>query len=160
MASCLVNQISKLAISSLSVVSRETGLLSNTTASSLTSIRHASKKAGGSTKNPKGRPKGKHRGIKKVDGHWVSSGTIIVRQLGLDYHPGLNVGIGRDRTLFAKEHGRVLMTTEKVNPDWNNKFVKRFYAELKDQPKIPIFKTYFHVIPEEQHRNFKLVDQI
>lgn len=57
----------------------------------LISIRNASKKSGGSSRNKSSRSKGKFRGIKKVDGEWVTQGTILVRQLGLDFLPGLNV---------------------------------------------------------------------
>ncbi|CAL4166115.1 unnamed protein product, partial [Meganyctiphanes norvegica] len=122
---------------------------------------HAGKKhkAGGSSKNPPGRPRGKHRGIRKWDGTYVTRGTMIYTQLPIKCHPGLNVGIGRDRTLYALEHGKVLMTTEKVNPNWDNKFVKRFYADFKDRD-VPLYKTYFHVIPEPQKNVFRLVGQI
>ncbi|XP_064098695.1 large ribosomal subunit protein bL27-like [Macrobrachium nipponense] len=108
----------------------------------VTCVRNASKKSGGSSKNRVGRPRGKHRGIKKKDLTEVTRGTILVRQLGLDFHPGLNVGIGNDRSLFAKEPGTVIMTTEKLNPNWNHKEIKRFYAEYQDG-SIPIYKNLF-----------------
>ena len=64
------------------------------------------KKAGGSAKN--GRDSiGKRRGVKRYDGQFVSGGSILVRQLGTRIHPGLNVGMGRDFTLFAKIDGVV-----------------------------------------------------
>ncbi|XP_071546092.1 large ribosomal subunit protein bL27m [Panulirus ornatus] len=160
MATGLAKKLLSFSISSISGVSEGSYTLYNKTAGWLTSIRNASKKAGGSSRNKKGRARGKHRGIKKRDGVWVSQGTILVRQLGLNYHPGLNVGIGRDRTLFAKENGQVMMTTEKVNPNWDHRFIKRFYDELQNLEDVPIYKTYFHVITEPQKNNFKLVDQI
>ncbi|XP_068232318.1 large ribosomal subunit protein bL27 [Palaemon carinicauda] len=125
----------------------------------LSCVRNASKKTGGSSKNRVGRPRGKGRGIKKVDSTEVTRGTIIVRQLGLNFHPGLNVGIGVDRTLYAKEPGTVIMTTEKVNPNWNHKEIKRFYAEYQDDD-TPIYKTYFHILPKPLPNKFKLVEQI
>ena len=66
----------------------------------------AHKKAGSSSKN--GRDSvGQRLGVKAGDGQLVSAGSIIVRQRGTQVHPGANVGIGRDHTLFAKVTGRV-----------------------------------------------------
>ena len=64
----------------------------------------AHKKGGGSTKN--GRDSiGKRLGAKRADGQFVEAGNILVRQRGTKIHPGTNVGIGKDDTLFAKESG-------------------------------------------------------
>jgi large subunit ribosomal protein L27 len=66
----------------------------------------ASKKAGGSTKN--GRDSNpKMRGIKRFGGENVKAGTILVRQVGTVFHPGKNVGLGRDFTLFSMVDGVV-----------------------------------------------------
>ncbi|APJ02781.1 50S ribosomal protein L27 [Silvanigrella aquatica] len=66
----------------------------------------ASKKAGGSTKN--GRDSNpKYRGVKAYGGESVRAGNIIVRQVGTKIHPGSNVGMGKDYTLFAKIDGEV-----------------------------------------------------
>ena len=66
----------------------------------------ASKKAGGSTKN--GRDSNpKMRGIKRFGGENVKAGNILVRQVGTQFHPGKNVGLGRDFTLFALVDGLV-----------------------------------------------------
>lgn len=66
----------------------------------------ASKKAGGSTKN--GRDSNpKYRGVKAYGGESVRAGNIIVRQVGAKIHPGSNVGMGKDFTLFAKIDGEV-----------------------------------------------------
>lgn len=63
-------------------------------------------KGGGSTRN--GRDSNAQRlGVKAFDGTKISAGTIIVRQRGTKIHPGLNVGMGRDYTIFAKADGRV-----------------------------------------------------
>ena len=60
----------------------------------------AHKKAGGSTRN--GRDSNpKYLGVKRFGGQTVKAGTILVRQRGTKFHPGLNVGCGRDHTLFA-----------------------------------------------------------
>lgn len=66
----------------------------------------ASKKAGGSTKN--GRDSNpKMRGVKRFGGENVKAGNILVRQVGTVFHPGKNVGLGRDFTLFALINGVV-----------------------------------------------------
>jgi len=66
----------------------------------------AHKKAGGSTRN--GRDSNSKRlGVKKFGGEQVLAGNIIVRQRGTQFHPGNNVGLGRDHTLFATETGEV-----------------------------------------------------
>ena len=66
----------------------------------------AHKKAGGSSRN--GRDTiGRRLGVKKSGGQAVIAGNIIIRQRGTKYHPGENVGMGRDHTLFATSAGRV-----------------------------------------------------
>ena len=67
----------------------------------------AHKKAGGSTSN--GRDSNpKMRGVKKYGGQVVATGNVLIRQCGTQYHPGKNVGMGRDFTLFALADGKVL----------------------------------------------------
>ncbi|MBQ1332004.1 MAG: 50S ribosomal protein L27 [Lachnospiraceae bacterium] len=66
----------------------------------------AHKKGMGSTKN--GRDSASKRlGAKRADGQMITAGSIIYRQRGTHIHPGVNVGIGRDDTLFAKVDGRL-----------------------------------------------------
>jgi large subunit ribosomal protein L27 len=66
----------------------------------------AHKKAGGSTRNGRD-SKGQRRGIKIFGGQNVKAGNILVRQVGTKIHPGENVGLGNDYTLFAKIDGKV-----------------------------------------------------
>ena len=66
----------------------------------------AHKKAGGSSRNGRDTA-GRRLGIKKYGGEFVLAGNIIARQRGTKWHPGENVGIGRDHTLFALIEGRV-----------------------------------------------------
>jgi large subunit ribosomal protein L27 len=66
----------------------------------------AHKKAGGSSKNGRD-SNGQRRGVKRFSGQVVSAGSILVRQLGTRVHPGSNVGIGKDYTIFAKVDGVV-----------------------------------------------------
>ncbi len=64
------------------------------------------KKAGGSSRNGRD-SNGQRRGIKRYSGQKVNAGSIIVRQRGTHIHPGENVGLGRDYTIFAKIDGVV-----------------------------------------------------
>ena len=67
----------------------------------------ATKKAGGSSRNGRDSA-GRRLGVKKFGGQIVISGNILVRQRGTKFHPGSNVGIGKDHTLFAKSDGKVI----------------------------------------------------
>ncbi|MBW1866820.1 MAG: 50S ribosomal protein L27 [Deltaproteobacteria bacterium] len=64
------------------------------------------KKAGGSSKNGRD-SNGQRRGVKRYGGEKVTAGSILVRQVGTRIHPGENVGLGKDYTLFAKIDGVV-----------------------------------------------------
>ncbi|MFT3799955.1 MAG: 50S ribosomal protein L27 [Burkholderiaceae bacterium] len=66
----------------------------------------AQKKGGGSTRNGRD-SKPKMLGVKAFGGQQVSAGSIIVRQRGTQFHPGANVGVGKDWTLFALTDGQV-----------------------------------------------------
>jgi len=66
----------------------------------------AHKKAGGSSRNGRD-SKPKYLGVKCFGGHLVKAGNIIVRQRGTQFHPGENVGMGKDHTLFALIAGKV-----------------------------------------------------
>lgn len=66
----------------------------------------AHKKSGGSSRNGRD-SQGQRRGVKVYGGETVKAGNILVRQLGTRIHPGKNVGMGRDYTLFAKINGVV-----------------------------------------------------
>jgi len=84
----------------------------------------AQKKAGGSTKNGRDSA-GRRLGVKKFGGERVIPGNIVVRQRGTKFHPGKNIGMGRDHTLFAlaegivrfaqKAGGRKFVTIEPLN---------------------------------------------
>ena len=66
----------------------------------------AHKKSGGSSRNGRDTA-GRRLGVKKFGGETVAPGNIIVRQRGTKYHPGENVGIGKDHTIFATTEGKV-----------------------------------------------------
>lgn len=81
----------------------------------------AHKKGQGSTRN--GRDSApKMRGVKRFAGQTVTAGSILVRQVGTKYHPGQNVGLGRDFTLFAKIDGEV-----------------KFEREGKDRTRVAVY---------------------
>jgi large subunit ribosomal protein L27 len=79
----------------------------------------AHKKAGGSTRNGRD-SESKRLGVKIFGGQKVAPGNIIVRQRGTHFHPGLNVGCGKDHTLFSKADGVVKFVTRGSR---NRKFV-------------------------------------
>ena len=86
----------------------------------------AHKKSGGSSSN--GRDTiGKRLGLKKFGGQAVIPGNIIVRQRGTKWHPGKNVGMGRDYTIFALEEGKVSFQTSTKG---------RVYVSVNPQPAL------------------------
>lgn len=79
----------------------------------------AHKKAGGSTRNGRD-SESKRLGVKRFGGQQVKAGNIIVRQRGTRFHPGVNVGLGKDHTLFATQDGVVSFD---IKGPKNRKFV-------------------------------------
>lgn len=71
----------------------------------------AHKKAAGSSRNGRD-SESKRLGVKLFGGQWARAGNIIVRQRGTRFHPGLNVGCGKDHTLFAKIDGKVVFESK------------------------------------------------
>tara|TARA_Y200000002_G_scaffold335642_1_gene303307 strand:- start:2453 stop:2722 length:270 start_codon:yes stop_codon:yes gene_type:complete len=74
----------------------------------------AHKKAGGSSRNGRDSA-GRRLGVKKFGSETVVPGNIIIRQRGTKFHPGANVGIGKDHTLFSLVDGKVFFTRKKDN---------------------------------------------
>jgi large subunit ribosomal protein L27 len=72
----------------------------------------AHKKAGGSSRNGRDSA-GRRLGVKRFGGQAVNGGEILVRQRGTKFHPGSNVGLGRDHTLFALCEGQVAFATKR-----------------------------------------------
>jgi len=79
----------------------------------------AHKKAGGSTKNGRD-SESKRLGVKLYGGQVAKAGNIIVRQRGTQYHPGENVGIGKDHTIFATTEGAVKF---EVKGKYNRRYI-------------------------------------
>ncbi len=72
----------------------------------------AHKKAGGSSRNGRD-SQAKRLGVKAFGGELIPAGSIIIRQRGTRVHPGTNVGMGKDHTLFATAHGAVKFVTKR-----------------------------------------------
>ncbi|XP_065353400.1 large ribosomal subunit protein bL27 [Cloeon dipterum] len=120
--------------------------------------RNASKKAGGSSRNQRGKTAiPKFRGLKRAEGDYVTAGTKLVTQRDLNYHPGLNVGFGKNGTLFAIEHGYVKFSSEKCDLNMDHTWVQRIYGG-KDITYL--YKKYVHVITDPQHNRFKMIDSV
>jgi len=82
----------------------------------------AHKKSGGSSRNGRDSA-GQRLGVKKFGGEAVLAGNILVRQRGTKFWPGVNVGLGRDHTLFATATGAVNFTTKRDNRTYVNVMV-------------------------------------
>ena len=74
----------------------------------------AHKKGQGSSRNGRD-SKPQYRGLKAYGGQKVKAGTIIMRQCGTRFHPGVNVGMGRDYTLFALTEGTIIFKGKRIN---------------------------------------------
>jgi len=107
----------------------------------------ATKKAGGSSRNGRDSA-GRRLGVKKFGGEKVISGNIIVRQRGTKFHPGDNVGIGKDHTIFATSEGKV---TFKFHPGDNVGIGKDHTIFATSEGKVTFKKTrvrtYVSVVP-------------
>ncbi len=102
----------------------------------------AHKKAAGSTSLGR-ESESKRLGVKLTDGQWAKTGAIIIRQRGTKYHPGLNVGIGGDDTLFALASGFVKFTTRKL---------KKFNNTLKSTKIVNVI-----LLTEEKKEELKKI---
>lgn len=105
--------------------------------------RFASKAAAGKTKNGRD-SKPKYLGLKKASGEFVKRGHILIRQRGTKFHPGDNVGLGKDHTLFALEPGYMV-------------FAKEVYpADMSKQPKGRcLYRQYVHVVADNPNVHVK-----
>ena len=95
----------------------------------------AHKKGVGSTKN--GRDSAAQRlGTKRADGQFVLAGNILVRQRGTHIHPGTNVGIGKDDTLFALKDGRVKFERLGKDPVCSGRWHRSFRARGQERQEV------------------------
>ncbi|XP_053309314.1 39S ribosomal protein L27, mitochondrial [Spea bombifrons] len=120
--------------------------------------RGASKKAGGSSKNHGGKSPGRRYGFKKLDGDFVHAGNILATQRLMRWHPGSQVGIGRNKTLFALEDGIVRYTKEVFIPPPRSTQTSDVICQLPVHAIL--HKTFINVIPVRQNSHFKLVEMM
>jgi len=131
----------------------------NTPVINIQPVRWASKKAGGSTKSRQHSGRAHHYGWKVQDGQLVTSGSILVKQRHLRFHPGENVRIGRKGDLLALEHGTVAVTCQPFTPDPSSHcWVQKEYGDRGTSRTI--YKKYFHVLTREQPGRFKMVGEV
>ena len=92
-------------------------------------LRFATKKTGGSTRN--GRDSiGRRLGVKKFGGEYVITGNIVIRQRGVRYRPGANIGVGKDHTLYA-------LTPGYVQFNYNEKIKRQIVSIVEQNPNPP-----------------------
>ena len=94
-------------------------------------VRFATKKAGGSTNNGRNSP-GQRLGVKKFGGERVIPGNIVLRQRGTQWYPGINVGMGKDHTIFALIQGSVFFHKIKIQKTLWKKNKRRFVSVLPE----------------------------
>jgi len=132
-------------------------------------IRGKKSLGGGTTKLQGGNHHGKKRGLRVYDGQRVPLGTLLAKQFRLDVLPGWNTAFGRQNDIVAKQPGRVMVTTERVNIDFDSTEspVRKWAADARRDSNFPadrfrdknIFRKHVHIVPDEQHQYFKLVEQ-
>ncbi|KAM5135125.1 large ribosomal subunit protein bL27m [Mantella aurantiaca] len=142
-------------MSPLGAVSR---LLVSPSPFTLILVREASKKAGTTTKNVGGKSPGKRYGTKIIDGNFVHAGNILATQRLMRWHPGSQVGIGRNNTLYALEDGVVRFTKEVYVPHPRSSDSINVVAQLP--MGAVLYKTFINVIPKPKEQTFKLVDML
>ncbi|XP_068161825.1 large ribosomal subunit protein bL27m [Antennarius striatus] len=135
-----------------------TGLLAPSQSFLVDSVRHASKKSGGSSKNLGGKSPGRRYGFKKQDGNFVRAGNILATQRLLRYHPGAHVGMGTNNTLFALEDGHVKFTKEVYVPPPRSQEATQVITKLPSGAVL--YKTFINVLPVKQEGKFQLVDMV
>ncbi|XP_074518666.1 large ribosomal subunit protein bL27m [Halichoeres trimaculatus] len=145
------------ALASLMLKSRG-GLLLPGQSALLESVRFASKKSGGSSKNIGGKSPGKRYGFKKQDGNFVHAGNILATQRRIRYHPGAQVGMGTNKTLYALEDGYVRFTKEVYIPPPRSPEASKLITRLPHGAVL--YKTFINVMPIKQEGKFKLVDMV
>jgi large subunit ribosomal protein L27 len=95
----------------------------------------ATKKQGGSSSNGRDSA-GRRLGVKRSDGQFVLAGNILIRQRGTKWYPGSNVGLGKDHTIYAKEHGFVKFSKGFKNRVFVNVIPVVFDPEMLDSEQL------------------------
>ncbi|EEC02113.1 ribosomal protein L27, putative, partial [Ixodes scapularis] len=118
----------------------------------------ATKKAGGSSRNGRDSA-GRRLGVKKADGQYVIPGNIIVRQRGTKIHPGTNVGLGKDHTIFALIEGKVEFLTKRNHKIVNVKEIANLYNK-QNPDKTVLVPKHFHISESEVEEQAKSFEQV
>ena len=111
-----------------------------------------------SSQKPK--PELKHYRLWAVPGDLVLTKHILAKQHTMKWHPGLNVGIDHERTLYALRDGIMIITEEEFDPDWEHPLVEQVYMDKEGNKLAPPYKRYVHVIAKKRVPEFKLVDVV
>lgn len=107
----------------------------------------------------KPRREGNHYRLWAMPGDEILAKEILAKQYTFKWHPGLNVGIDRCRTLYALCDGVMIITEEKFEPDFDHPLVNKIF-ESSGERRVPEYARYIHVIPKHRISEFKLVDVI
>lgn len=105
------------------------------------------------------RPEGKNYRLWMMPGDYVLKKAILAQQYTMKWHPGLNVGIDKDRTLYALCDGVMVITEEKFDPDWRYHLTNEVYNSDGKQ-EYPDYMRYLSVIPNTRVPEFKLIDLV
>lgn len=101
-----------------------------------------------------------HNRLWSIPGEFIYQKDILAKQHVMCWHPGLNAGIDRDRTIYALTDGIMVITEEQYKPDWTYPLVKEVYLNRDGEKLAPPYKRYIHVIPRRRVSEFKLVDLV
>ena len=106
------------------------------------------------TRYSRNKTRGKGRGWKRQDGNFVFANEILVKQLGMRFYPGENVGLAGDNTLYALSDGKVIVSCEKLTPYPDSPL----YEPI--QSGLVVYKKFFHVVATPLHGKFRLLSQV
>jgi len=129
-------------------------------------IRGKKSMGGGSTRLQGSNHRGKKRGLRVYDGQRIPVGTLLAKQFRLDFLPGWNTRFGYGNDIRATQTGRVMVTTERADLDFDTGSIGWGGSARRDT-HFPadrfrgknIFRMHVHIVPDEQHQYFKLVEQ-
>lgn len=102
----------------------------------------------------------KHYRLWSMPGEFVYRKEVLAKQWNIKWHPGLNVGIDHDKTIYSLCDGVMIITEEKFEPDYSHPLVDWFYKDKAGNECAPLYKRYISVIPKKRISEFKLVDLV
>lgn len=105
------------------------------------------------------RVRGGHYRLWSMPGDLVYRKELLAKQSNIKWHPGLNVGIDDNKSIYALCDGVIIITEDKFNPDWDHPLVNHYYKD-DEHKRAPLYMRYIHVIPKKRVSEFKLVDLV